>query len=151
MTNAEKVAKISENKSYLRLELKYRKKMHPKDADQNPELYKVNGVSAEEMKENLTSLVELTSSSADSAPAVFFTEDEVMEILGEIDTSTSETRNKKFEFHQPVAAVSDEARGKQWHIGFVTSESSDVLIVDYLERKGTECDDAWQRPAIDDV
>ena len=25
------------------------------------------------------------------------------------------------------------------------------MIVDYLERKGTECDDARQRPAIDDV
>ena len=58
VTNAEEVKDIPKNKSFLRHEIQYQRVTHPKDVIIRPNLYKVNGLSIDEMTSNLLSMFE---------------------------------------------------------------------------------------------
>ena len=115
----------------------------------------MNGLSIDEMTSNLLSMFETCSSSESTVPLMFLCEEEVLEILkaeqAPLSTALTQNVNPKFEFQQPLAVVWDDAAGKQWFIGFVISEESNTLVVDYLERKNKDDNKTWQRPLTDDT
>ena len=57
VSTEQEVQQISKEKSFLRCELQYRRLTHSKDALLGSQLYKVNGLSSEEMATNLLNLV----------------------------------------------------------------------------------------------
>ena len=133
--------------------------MHPRDALLRPGLYKVNGLSMEQMSANLICLTKDCASSEDITPDVFLSEEDVIDAIK--DSALSRTtnadvpeteRNQKFGFQQPVAVVWDGAGRKRWYVGFVVSEQADSSVtVDHLERKSESCDSTRQRPPTDDT
>ena len=79
----------------------------------------------------------------------FLSKEEVIGLLKGQTTSSGSTN--RFVFQQPVAAVWDEVDHKCWYIGFITSESSESVVIDYLERASRDCDNTWQRPLVDNT
>ena len=144
------------DKSYLRQEVQFQRVTHPRDVAERPALYKINGLTADEMAANLITM--LDSGLDDVASSIFLCEDEIMTLLIEPlneATSNNPTSSKPtFEFQQPVAVVWDEPGDKkQWYIGFYLGEADKTntfFRIDHVQRKG-RADDIWQRPVIDDV
>lgn len=81
-------------KSALRIELQYQKAIHVRDAQERPELYKVNSLTEDEMKINLMILFS-GDSITDSENALFHTEDEIMELLDPINEIAEEAEVSK--------------------------------------------------------
>ena len=112
----------------MQLELQYRHLTYEQDYNLRPQLYKVNELSQEEMCKSLCTLMD---SSTEPPPAAdFLSEEEVIGLLKGHPTSSGSTN--RFVFQQPVAAVWDEVDHKCWYIGFITSESSESVVIDYL-------------------
>ena len=76
----EELKRIENNKPFLRLELQFQRLTHARDALYRPELYKVNGLTAEQMSANLKILINPDNHEA-SSTVTFFNQEEVLEIL----------------------------------------------------------------------
>ena len=146
---AEAVA-VKDSRTSLRQELQYQKLTHPKDALNRRDLYKVNGLSAEAMFNNLKDLIDPNTEQQSEPYVAFLSQDEVLEILkpgsgSSTSSCNTTTTTYDFEYQQPVATVWDKAVSKQWYVGFVIahSQSDDKLVVDHLERKGNKFEEHW--------
>ena len=80
ITSLEELKRIENNKPFLRLELQFQRLTHSRDASYRPELYKVNGLIAEQMSANLKILINPDNLEA-SSTVTFFYQEEVLEIL----------------------------------------------------------------------
>ena len=74
-------------KSALRTEIQYQKYIHAKDAQERPDLYKVNNLDEDQLKLNLTALL-VQDENNDGEHMLFHTEDEFMELLSPERTRT---------------------------------------------------------------
>jgi len=107
-------------KSALRIELQYQKAIHVRDAQERPELYKVNSLTEDEMKINLMILFS-GDSITDSENALFHTEDEIMELLDPINgiAEQAEIEKEPYAIKEAIAVVWDHQNLSQnWFIGF---------------------------------
>ena len=132
--------------------------MHPADAKERTELYKLNFLSNEELLTNLCILLEKVDELDDAPQNVNFPlNEEILNKLMEVNIQNTEdniSNEKSFisslVTQQPLAVVWDGNDGQRfWSIGFYVgrSESSDI-VVDHLESK-SKCN--WIRPLHDDI
>ena len=142
----------------LRQEITFQRVMHPADAKERTELYKLNFLSNEELLTNLCILLEKVDELDDAPQNVNFPlNEEILNKLLEVNIQNTEdniSNEKSFisslVTQQPLAVVWDGNDGQRfWSIGFYVgrSESSDI-VVDHLESK-SKCN--WIRPLHDDI
>jgi hypothetical protein len=142
-----------ELKKFLRQEVAFKKVMHPLDARERPDLYKMNYLTQEQLIENLTILVDESAEQVDSSYLLFPSEEEIMDIIrnnnGEMEM---ETETPVFKKQQPLAIVWDgEGDERYWCVALYICEYEGKISVDNLveQRKSNKC--AWVRPTVDDV
>ena len=131
-------ALVNENspnlKSYLRVEVQYKRELHQRDAEVRSNLYKVNRLTVQDLIENLTILL---SEDPDADESVIFPcEDEIMDLING-SSNSNPTDHKEttkslpvsaLKVNQPVAVVWDMKRKKQWFIGFFLGTNADGMI-----------------------
>ena len=144
-------------KSTLRTEMQYQKAVHIKDAQEIPELYKVNCLTKDELQGNL--LILLThEEECDGEDMLFHTEDEIMELLSpanELEKSEEAAEEAAEEGYLMTEALAlfwgDAAGVRDWNIGFYAGKNGDgTLRVDNLVRANKSFE-IWKRDETDDV
>lgn len=135
-------------KSTLRTEMQYQKAVHVKDAQERPELYKVNCLTEDQLHANL--LVLLTQEEEDGQNVLFHTEDEIMELL--IPADEIEDHEEGYKMMEALALFWDDASGfRDWNIGFYTGKNSGgTLRIDNLVRTNNSYE-IWKRTNVDDM
>ena len=121
-------------KSALRTEIQYQKYIHAKDAQERPDLYKVNNLDEDQLKLNLTALL-VQDENNDGKHMLFHTEDEIMELLSPDCQSAEDKREQEPYKLQDVIAVVWEAENGEltWYIGFYMGKNIDgTLRINHL-------------------
>ena len=135
-------------KSMLPLEVQYRKSVQVKDVESRPELYKLNGLTFDQLAMNLTLLLTDSSDEISVNDVLFQTEDEILE-TSTLDQSVEE-QVVTWKTHELFAVVWDGKKGKKWCIGFYLDHNSDgTFRVDHLKRLRLNSSVKW--PINDDV
>ena len=107
-------------KSFLRQEVGFKKVMHPVDAQERPDLYKMNFLTHEELLENLMILMDTDSTSLEEEEVLFPTEEEIIDQILAVPSTDSIVPSEcevdnfatdgtmSFTNRQPLAVVWDE-------------------------------------------
>ena len=151
-------------KSFLRQEVGFKKVMHPVDAQERPDLYKMNFLTHEELLENLMILMNTDSTSLEEEEVLFPTEEEIIDqILAVPSTDSivpSECEIDNFATdgtvsltnRQPLAVVWDEGDHRYWAVALFLSNNDDgTFEVDNLVEKKNSNRREWVRPEGDDI
>ena len=150
-------------KTMLRNELLFRKLICKHDFQENPELYKVNGMSEKQMKLNLGILLS-GNHDQDANEEVSFPDDNsiLMSCATNDDQSASvddvredveiQEESEEIPLNEPCAAVWDTSLGRNWYIGMTRGKvDENNFRVEYLEcvnRDSTRR--SWRYPVRDD-
>ena len=145
-------------KKILRVELQYQRLAHPRDSQENPSIYKVNGLEIDVMMSNLALILGAEDTGVGS---VFPTEDEVFAILSATNQSpeaghTISTNVLATAEHTPgdiVAVIWDmPEEHRQWFLARVCDVDEEGNIeCDHYERAEDGNDVMWRRPKKDDI
>ena len=124
-------------KSSLRSEIGFQKVLHPFDAKERSYLYKMNFLSAEELAENLTILLDVTQNPDAAEDFELPSEEEMYEIIcKDADSSGYPPENAaavaiddevkpSFAALEPLAVIWDDSDLRYWCIGFYVRDIDD--------------------------
>ena len=96
--------------------------MHVRDAQERPDIYKVNALTIDQMKINLMVLFARDDEVNNEGHVLFHTEDEIMDLLKPSD-QTEKQRNEGeekdvYNIQDPIAVYWDSMKSREWYVGF---------------------------------
>ena len=120
--------------------------MNPQDHQARPKLYKVNGMSIDDMLLNFTEI--LCEEPTTENRVIQFPTSQEIEIT--LTSMAEQQQPNQFTFQQPLAVIWDdeERETSKWYIGFYLEGNIEQSIrVDHLVGE----QDVWKRPFEDDI
>ena len=123
----------------------------------NRDLYRLNGISFQEMLENLTILLENVDDCGSTATTANLpTNSDVLKALTQHTncetTSVVAVENEFTKVNQMCAVLWQENDGYQWYLGYIKEVTSDgTLMVDHLTRTLKTCHSKWKYPSREDI
>ena len=138
----------------LRTEMSYYAHTHKAERIANRDLYRLNGISFQEMLENLTILLQNVDDCGSTATTANLpTNSDVLKALAKHNCETTFVPAVEDEFtkvNQMCAVLWQEDGGYQWYLGYVKEVSQNgQLLVDHLARVSS--DSKWKYPSHEDV
>ena len=117
----------------------------------------MNGISFQEMLENLTILLENVDDCGSTATTANLpTNSDVLKALTQHTncetTSVVAVENEFTKVNQMCAVLWQENDGYQWYLGYIKEVTSDgTLMVDHLTRTLKTCHSKWKYPSREDI
>ena len=135
----------------LRTEMAYYAHTHKQDRIANKDLYRINGISFEDMLENLTILLDDDGCCPTASTANLPTNSDVVSLLKTPmdQVATSETSEAKVNDMRVV--VWQEDNGYEWYLGYIKDIENGKYSVDHLARVLKNSDSNWKYPSHDDI
>ena len=141
----------------LRTEMSYFAHTHKAERIANKDLYRLNGISFQEMLENLTILLENVDDCGSTATTANLpTNSDVMKSLTKhqnLPTTPIAALEDEFtQVNQMCVVVWQEDTGYQWYLGYIKEVKSDgTLLVDHLTRALKNSHSKWKYPSREDI
>ena len=140
-----------DQQTMLRTEMSYYAHTHKADKIGNRDLFRILGISFDEMLENLTILLDDDGCSGSATVANLPTNDDVMKTIKNPTTSTP-TPTSSAEVNELCVVVWQEQSGYEWYLGYIQNRCPDgKLSVDHLHRELKNSDSKWKYPTREDV
>ena len=135
----------------LRTEMAYYAHTHKQDRIANKDLYRINGISFEDMLENLTILLDDDGCGPTASTANLPTNSDVVSLLKTPmdQVATSETSEAKV--NDMCVVVWQEDNGYEWYLGYIKDIENGKYSVDHLARVLKNSDSKWKYPSHDDI
>ena len=141
----------------LRTEMSYYAHTHKAEKIANRSLYRLNGISFQEMLENLTILLENVDDCGSTATTANLpTNTDVMKALtkhtNRETTSITAVEDEFTQVNQMCVVLWQEDNGYQWYLGYIKEVTSDgSLMVDHLARALKTSHSKWKYPSREDI
>jgi hypothetical protein len=141
-------------KSSLRQEIGFQKCLHPVDARERHDLYRMNYMTSQQLAANLIVLLDRDTdvgSQEGDALVCFPSEEEIMDTLQQTQTSENPIE-RKYHTQQMVAVIWDgKDNERYWCLGmYLSADEEGIHKIDHLERVSGDATN-WIRPRNDDV
>ena len=137
----------------LRTEVSYYAHTNKAQRVTNKELYRVNGISYEDMLENLTILLDEEENSSiipiSSLPTI---SDVLKALASSSDTVPNQQTSMETTVNDMVAVIWQSKEGTfEWYLGYVKKQVNGNLIIDHLHRCIKNSHSKWKYPEKEDI
>jgi len=137
-------------KSSLRQEIGFQKCLHPVDARERHDLYRMNYMTSQQLAANLIVLLDRDVSSQGDALVCFPSEEEIMDAIQQAQSS-EKTNERRYQTQQMVAVIWDNDNERYWCLGiYISADEDGIHKIDHLESVSGDAIN-WSRPRTDDV